>query len=147
MNKFNFFLIFLSLNIFSNSSGIYPIKNLEIHSSAKEFSFITKIANQAQILGVGESAHGSQGFIKARTKLIKHLVERVGYRLILLESGFDKIRVVNKFLNTCRKNSNIPDPRDILSNLSAIHKNKSTVILLKYLCSFNMKHPKDPVIF
>ena len=135
-----------SPNLFS-SSGIYPIKNLEIDSSAREFAFITKIAKQAQILGIGESAHGSQGYILARTKLIKHLVERVGFRLILLESGFDKTRIVNKYLQACKHNSNIPDPKKALSKLSAMHQNISTVKLLKYLCRFNNVNPKDSVIF
>ncbi len=139
-------LMLLTCSVYSGT-GIYPIKNLEINSSPKELAFITKIAKDAQIVGIGESGHGSQGYNKARTKLIKHLVERMGYRLILLEEGFDKTIAVNKYLKACSKNSNIPDPQNILKKLNSIYQNKSSQNLLEYLCRFNIKHPKDPVVF
>ena len=60
---------------------------------------ISKIADK-KIVAIGESTHGTAEFYQLREIITKKLVEEKGFDLVILESSYDDIEILNKDLNT-----------------------------------------------
>ncbi len=143
--KMILFLLILSFNS-TAKLGVHKLSSLDI-SNNKELRTLYKLIKNAQVVGIGESGHASAGFLKARTKIIKGLVEDKGYRLILLEQGYVKTNQINNYLQLCHSGAQTDEEfQKTLRSLDDIYSNQSTKELVLWLCGFNKK-AKEPVRF
>ncbi len=141
----NFVCLFLTLSFLAFSKpGVYPVESLDISDGVEDLRPLSHPIKRFQIVGIGESAHGSRGFLQAKLKVVKYLVEKKKVRLILLESEYLKTEVFNDYLYSCyqRKRPN-KDLDEILKNLNIIYQNESTKKLLQYLCTFSYEKQEE----
>ena len=61
---------------------------------------IVGIANNIQILGMGEATHGQSKITQFRIKVFKKLVEKCGYTVFVLEENYSCCELVNKYIKT-----------------------------------------------
>ena len=139
MNNLYFFVSLLILVSFSAFAkpGVHVVDSLENFSN-KEYKHLSRLIKDAKIVGVGESGHGSSGFLNARTAIIKKLIVNDGFRLILLESAYFKTEKVNSYLNSCSNGSQTEqDFTKVLKSLTGIYSNVEVKNMLVWICDFN----------
>jgi erythromycin esterase-like protein len=59
----------------------------------------------ADVIAIGESAHGSAGFLRMQTRLIRYLVEHQGIRLIVWENPVLRSLELSRWVASCTKDS------------------------------------------
>ncbi|MDO1512193.1 erythromycin esterase family protein [Maribacter confluentis] len=62
-------------------------------------SLIEKVGDK-KIVAIGENTHGTSEFYQIREIITKRLVEEKGFNLVVLESPYDDIEILNRDLNT-----------------------------------------------
>lgn len=107
----------------------------------EELSWILPYTN-AQVLGLGEAVHTSDGFYSAKVRLIQYLVEHHNYRAISFESSWGKALRATHFVESGKGSVD-----NALTGLFRVWRAKSVASLLTWLREWNVKHPKDPVRF
>lgn len=96
----------------------------------------------AEVIALGETVHGSAGFLQFQTRLIRHLVERQGMRLLVWETGVERSRRLADWLHRCRAGAPGSVPIDVL-----YMPTRADLPLFEWLCAYNRAHPSDPVHF
>lgn len=141
-------LIYLLLVIYNVQAnvGVHKVDSLKLTNNY-QIKPLYRLIEGAKVVGIGESAHGSKGFLDARAKIIKGLVEDEGYRLLLLEDGFRTVDTINDYLMFCKNSTgNSLKLIKAIKSLSSIYINESTKKLVSWLCTFN-RTAKVPVRF
>jgi erythromycin esterase-like protein len=100
----------------------------------------TRIA-AADVIALGETSHGSSGFLRIQTRLIRYLVEKHGLRLIVWENPALRSLELSRWVSSCTKTKS-PVPVDVL-----YMPTKADVPLWDWICDFNRAHPANPVVF
>lgn len=145
-------LILISFCLFVSSAyalnGVYPLMSLEVDAPLEELAPVDKWIDGAEVVGVGESGHGSSGYLLGRLRLIRYLVEKHNFRMIALELGYKRADVINNYLNLChQKKETITSYQAALGALDVdIYRNKEMAKTIHWLCEFN-KIAKESVVF
>lgn len=95
----------------------------------------------ADVIAIGESVHGSAGFLAMQTRLIRYLVTQHGLRLLVWENPAQRSLDMARWLAGCAS-AKTPPPVDVLYMPTA-----ADLPLFNWLCEFNRAHPNDPVVF
>lgn len=96
---------------------------------------------QADVIAIGESVHGSSGFLRIQTRLIQYLVTHHGLRLILWENPAQRSLEFSRWVASCAA-AKTPPPIDVLYMPTA-----TDVALWEWVCEFNRSRPGDPIVF
>lgn len=102
-------------------------------------------ARGADVVAIGETVHGSAGLLRVQTRLIRHLVEQQGIRLIVWETAVLRSRELAQWLAGCAGGPTPPDaapPLDVFYFPTA-----ADAPLWRWACRRNAANPRDPVIF
>jgi erythromycin esterase-like protein len=95
----------------------------------------------ADVVALGESVHGSSGFLKIQTRLIRYLVENHGLRLIVWENPALRSLELGRWVASCTT-AKTPAPIDVLYMPTTADS-----ALWNWVCDFNLSHPGDPIVF
>jgi erythromycin esterase-like protein len=95
----------------------------------------------ADVVALGETVHGSSGFLRIQTRLVRYLVEKHGLRLIVWENPALRSLELAQWVASCA-NARTPAPIDVLYTPTT-----SDLELWDWVCDFNRAHPRDPVVF
>ena len=95
----------------------------------------------ADVVALGETVHGSSGFLKIQTRLIRYLVEKHGYRLIVWENPTLRSLELARWVASCTA-AKTPAPVDVLYMPTV-----SDLALWDWVCDFNRAHARDPIVF
>jgi erythromycin esterase-like protein len=93
------------------------------------------------VIALGETLHGSSGFLRVQARLIRYLIERHGFRLIVWETAVLRSVEMSDWLAACAERK-APAPLAVL-----YMPTKSDLPLWEWLCDFNRARPASPVIF
>lgn len=97
----------------------------------------------ADVVAIGETVHGSSGFLGVQTRLIQHLVAHHGLRLLVWETPTLRSLELARWVAGCAKGeSRAPAPIDVLYMPTT-----SDLPLWRWVCDFNRARPDDPVVF
>jgi erythromycin esterase len=78
------------------------LSTLEPSAPLEDLDFLAEVVGDARIVGVGESAHGIHEFYLARHRFLRFLVEKMGFRAYVLESGWCEGIAVNEWIHGTR---------------------------------------------
>jgi erythromycin esterase-like protein len=95
----------------------------------------------ADVIAIGETAHGSSAFLKVQARLIRYLVTQHGVRLIAWETGVLRGLELSRWVSACRT-TRTPVPIEALYGPTA-----SDLPLWEWVCDYNRAHPADPIVF
>ena len=93
-------------------------------------------------IAIGESVHGSAGFIQMQHRLIKFLVEKHNFRLIEWENPVIRSAGLTRWLNKCRDGNEGEAPINLL-----YQPIQEDLDLFEWMCDFNYKHADDPIVW
>lgn len=140
-------IFFTSTVIYASNTGYSKLGSLKFDSPTQELEPFYLATKDAELIGIGESAHGSETITQARGRLVKYFVKNHGYRMVLLEDGYLATEKVNNYLNKCLDKSEKPADLDqALKALNLYYRTQETVDLLKWLCKFSHDE-KEPIFF
>ena len=78
--------------------SLHPVSNADLAASTKDLQPIEKMIGDAKIVGLSEGPHAAAEPLIFRNRLFKHLVERLGFDAIAMESGIVESRVLNDYV-------------------------------------------------
>jgi erythromycin esterase-like protein len=103
---------------------------------------ILHVIGNARVLGLGEGTHGTREFSRMKHRLVRALVEELGFRLFAMESDFSGTERLNHYVLTGEG-----DPRDILRGMRLWTWNTEEVLaLVRWIRAYNASG-RDPVQF
>jgi erythromycin esterase-like protein len=132
----------LSTSVFAALPGVTEFKTApEQLTDADLSTLLNARVAPADVVALGETVHGSSGLLKIQTRLIRYLVSRHGYRLIVWENPTLRSLELARWVASCTTSKTAP-PVDVL-----YMPTPSDVPLLEWICDFNRAQPNDPVVF
>lgn len=124
--------------------GVTEFRTNPEHITDPELSALlhARVAS-ADVIALGETVHGSSGFLKVQTRLIRYLVENHGLRLIVWETAAERSLELSRWVASCAKaRTRTPPPLGVLYMPTA-----SDVPLWEWICDYNFAHPGNPIVF
>ncbi|MFB4315901.1 erythromycin esterase family protein [Actinomadura sp. 21ATH] len=82
------------------------------HAPLDGLDALRGIAGEAAVVGLGESTHGSREQFRAKHRMARYLVERMGFRTIAMEHDFTHGVEIDRYVATGRG-----DPREIVMGM------------------------------
>jgi hypothetical protein len=104
----------------------------------RDLAALDPFIEDAKVIGLGESFHGSDGFLSLRFRIMKHLVREKGVRAITLETPWGPALTATRYVATCQ-GSALQATRSLIFGWQA----KETVSFLRWLCEFNRGRPES----
>jgi len=75
-----------------------PLRTLEPDGEVSDLSPLKTVVGAARIVALGESTHGAHEPLAFRNRLVRFLVEQMGFTAIALETGFIESRAIERFV-------------------------------------------------
>jgi erythromycin esterase-like protein len=122
--------------------GVYPLSGIDERLTNGDLAPLDSVVGDADFVGLGESVHTSGGFYQAKFRVIKHLVENLGFRVVAIENPWTGAEAVGDYVASCQGS-----PAVAVQKLFYIWQDLATLRLVEWLCDFNRAHPNDPVHF
>lgn len=124
----------------SGEAGLFVLAGSSPDLPSDDLGGAASTLADADVVGLGEAAHGSAGFIGIKVRLSRYLVEHYGFRVIAFESNRVATRRLDAYVQTCKG-----DPTVALSSLHKYWVDVQTRDLVQWLCQWNHQHPSDRV--
>lgn len=93
--KFTLLLITLSISLCSFAQSKY----VNLPEDLTDFSSISDFVDNATIVGMGESTHGTHEFFVSRTEMFKYLVKEHNFNTFFLEADYANCYPINDYIH------------------------------------------------
>jgi hypothetical protein len=145
----NTFICCLSFAQGNNKIPFAEIGSLSLDSGTAwvERVFNNSTGDEVQIVGLGEVSHGGYEPLALKAKMIQYLVEKRGYRNILLElPDIENIRPVRQYLlNNNSRELSVADSLAKMATSGLLNAREVFTQLFRWLKLYNMAHPQEMV--
>ncbi|MBS0028142.1 erythromycin esterase family protein [Chitinophaga sp. 22321] len=145
----NVFICCVSFAQGSNKISFSEIGPLSLDSSTAwvERVFNTSLNDDVQIVALGEVSHGGYEPLALKAKMIQYLVEKRGYRNILMEfPDIEDIWPVRQYLlNNSVKELSIADSLAQTTTTGLLNAQEVFSQLFRWLKLYNLAHPQEMV--
>ncbi len=122
-------------------NGVHELAGYDPALASGDLAPVAAAVASADIVGLGEAAHASAGFIGFKIRLSRELVERHGFRAVMWETPRVPARKLDAYVQTCAG-----DPADAVEKgLDPIWADTLTREFARWLCEWNKAHPDDRV--
>jgi erythromycin esterase-like protein len=136
------FVLLVSPSVFGALRGVTEFKTApEKISDAELSTLLRERVAAAAVVAIGETVHGSAGFLRMQTRLIRYLVSNHDFRLIVWENPTLRSLELSRWVAACTQ-AKTPVPIDVLYMPTA-----ADLALWDWVCDFNRAHPGDPIVF
>ncbi|RPI48317.1 MAG: hypothetical protein EHM59_01555 [Betaproteobacteria bacterium] len=133
---------FLTTSASGALPGVTELKTTPERLSDAELSALLRARIEAaEVVAIGETVHGSSGFLRLQARLIHYLVEKHGLRLIVWENPVLRSLELSRWVAACT-GARTPVPIDVLYMPTA-----ADLALWDWVCDFNRAHRGDPIVF
>lgn len=123
-------------------TGVYELAGISESLPHTDLEPLRGIVGSARFVALGESYHTSAGFYQAKGRLIRFMVEQMGFRVVMLETPWLEALPATEYVASC---TGTPDAA--LSSLNPVWRDGNVREMLRWLCDYNRAHPADPVTF
>jgi erythromycin esterase-like protein len=121
-------------------NGVYTLAGFAPELPPDDLAPIAASLRDADVVGLGESAHGSAGFLGVKVRISRELIEHHGFRVVTWESHRVPARRLQQYVATCAG-----DAGEAVKSLIPIWADMQTRDFAGWLCRWNQAHPDDPV--
>ncbi|HEX2076908.1 MAG TPA: erythromycin esterase family protein [Longimicrobium sp.] len=123
-------------------AGVYALDGIAETLPYTDLEPFSRIVGNTRFVALGESTHASAGYYRAKVRLIRYMVETMGFRVLAFESPWMEAFPAARYVASC---TGTPD--DALDGLFRVWRDANVRELLRWLCEYNRAHPADPVTF
>ncbi|HET6213139.1 MAG TPA: erythromycin esterase family protein, partial [Micromonosporaceae bacterium] len=119
-----------------------PLTAVEPDASLGDLRPLRPMVRDAAVVGLGESTHGAHEQFTLKHRVVRFLVERMGFRTVALEEDWTKGLHIDAYLRT-----GTGDPRTLLADAGTPWRTAEIAELIRWMRSHNAAHPADPLRF
>jgi erythromycin esterase len=123
-------------------SGVYELSGTSFTLPATDLQPLRDVIGGARFVALGESTHTSQGYYAMKARLVRYMVEELGFRALAWETNWLEAKVAARYVASCEGTA-----ESALASLTGVWRDTSVRDLLRWLCEYNRAHPADPVFF
>jgi erythromycin esterase-like protein len=117
--------------------GIWSLDGHDPALPADDLEPLRQIVDKATVVGLGEAMHTSGGFHEMKDRSIRFLVEKMGFRVVAIESNWLPADRVAAYVQTCEGT-----PEDAMKGLFGVWQSAEIRDLVQWMCEWNRSHPK-----
>lgn len=100
-----------------------------------DLSKISDLVGSAKLVGLGEATHGSKEFFQIKHRLIRFLVEKMGFDTVVMECPKERAKSIDEYIKTDGKSRN-----EVLNGLTyEVWRTQEVLDLINWLREFNEK--------
>lgn len=147
--KMHFLLIFICISwsqvfaqvdlISALNSKITPITTLNPGADTNDLTFLNVILNDKQIVALGEATHGTKEFSLYKDRLIRNMVSKLNYKVIVIESDFTGTQALNEYV--IYGNGTI---RNAIEKMAVgVWSTKEFIDMVEWIRQYNSKMPDN----
>ncbi|WP_106791199.1 erythromycin esterase family protein [Aquimarina sp. Aq78] len=123
-------------------SASIPLKSVKAETGLKDLSYLKPIFKDVQVVGLGETSHGTKEIFQMKHRMLEFLVKEMGFTIFAIEASHVGCRSINDYVLHGKGNS-----RDALSAQGFWVWNTEEVIdMIEWMRDYNMKIPEDKKI-
>lgn len=123
-------------------AGVYELAGVSETLPHTDLEPFRRIVGDARFVALGESYHTSGGFYQAKHRLIRFMVQEMGFRVVAMETPWLEALPATQYVASCAGS-----PEAALAGLNGVWRDASVREMLRWLCEYNRAHPGDPVTF
>lgn len=76
----------------------HPLTGTNPTIADSDLTFLQDVLNDKTVIGLGESTHGTKEFFQMKHRILKYLVEEMGYRVFAMEANFSECNAINDYI-------------------------------------------------
>ena len=103
---------------------------------------LRQIVSDADVVGLGESTHGAHEQFALKHRIVRLLVEELGFRCVALEEDWTKGVQLDDYVR-----EGTGDPRQLLAGAGTPWRTEEILRLITWIHDYNQAHPDDMVRF
>ncbi|MBT2400154.1 erythromycin esterase family protein [Streptomyces sp. ISL-100] len=123
-----------------------PLRTTEPHGDLNDLRPFGQMVGNAQVVGMGEATHSSHEFFTMKHRVLRYLVEHMGFRAFALETSWSSGLRIDEYLLTGEG-----DPRQIMreefQDTYAWWNTEEYLALVQWMRAYNVRHPRDRLRF
>ena len=123
-------------------AGVYALAGISETLPYSDLEPFRNIVGDARFVALGESTHTSRGYYQAKARLIRFMVEQMGFRVLAFETPWLEALPAAQYVASCAGT-----PEAALAGLNGVWRDASVRDMLRWMCEYNRAHPNDPVSF
>jgi erythromycin esterase-like protein len=123
-------------------AGVYALAGLSPSLPHDDLAPFRAIVGDARFVALGESTHMSAGYYQAKARLIRYMVEEMGFRAVAFETPWIEGSTASRYVASCTGT-----PEQAVNSMTVVWRDVSVRDMLRWLCEYNQAHPADPVVF
>lgn len=123
-------------------TGVHELAGIDESLPYTDLEPFHNIVGNTRFVALGESYHTSAGFYQAKGRLIRFMVEQMGFRAVMLETPWLEALPATEYVRSCTGT-----PESALASLNPVWRDINVREMLRWLCDYNRTHPTDPVTF
>ncbi|MEU7472804.1 erythromycin esterase family protein [Streptomyces sp. NPDC044984] len=124
----------------------HTLRSTDPEGSLRDLTALGHMVKDAEVVGLGEATHGSRDFFRMKHRVLRHLVERKGFRTFSLELPWSSGVRVNEYV-LYGKGDLDRIAREEFQGSYRIWNNADYLDLIEWMRAHNRHHPTDPVRF
>jgi erythromycin esterase-like protein len=122
--------------------GVHALAGVAAAQSTADLQPLRVIIGDARFVALGESTHTSGGYYAMKARIIRFMIEELGFRAVAWETPWLEAEAARRYVATCEGS-----PEAALGSLFGVWRDTHTRDLLRWLCERNRANPSDPVTF
>ncbi|HVF41303.1 MAG TPA: erythromycin esterase family protein, partial [Gemmatimonadaceae bacterium] len=122
--------------------GVYELRGIDPKLKTGDLAPFRTIVGEARFVALGESTHTSAGFYQAKVRLIRYMIEQMGFRVLAFETPWLQGLGVSQYVASCTGGV-----ENAMAGMFRVWQDTNVRDLLIWLCEYNRAHPTDPVTF
>jgi erythromycin esterase len=120
----------------------HPLTTVDPHAPLIDLEPLVDMVGDARVVGLGRPTHGAHELSTLSHRVVRLLVERLGFRSLALEETWTTGVAIDEHLRTGRGNL-----RALIDAASHHHQTEELLDVLRWIRSHNEQHPSDLVRF
>lgn len=122
--------------------GITEIASLDPTNDDADLAGFDAAVGTTEIIGLGETVHTSGGYHRIRARLVRHMIEKLGFRAVGLETPWADALAATRYVETCTGT-----PLEAARSIFGVFASVQMADLFGWMCQWNQAHPSDKVSF
>jgi erythromycin esterase len=119
------------------------LTSVKPYESFEELSALDHYFENVQVVGMGESTHGTHEFFTMRHRMFQYLVENHGFNTFFLEADYVVCKPINDYIKT-----GVGDAMELVRSIGLWPwMTQEMVDLVKWMHSYNQKNPDQMLTF
>jgi erythromycin esterase len=119
-----------------------PVESTDLDAPVADLAPLRDVVADALVVGIGASTYGAHEQFALTCRIIRFLVEELGFRSVATEDDWDKGLELNRYVQAGDGQLD-----ELMSDAGTPWRTREVTALLEWLRAFNASHPDDPVQF